>query len=347
MAKNTITGLATGIGSLPHTDAEVALDLVFKYTPQIPFWPQLPKRDGREGMMAQFSEGLPCLEIGAAGLVFNPENKEEELEKFYERLIAGDLDYFRINQDFARGLYDFKDRLKKIDIKQIKRIKCHITGPFSFAASINDEKGKALLHDPVFMQIITKGLAMKARWQIKFLEEFGRIIIFIDEPYLACFGSAYTPINRGDVIGVLTELTEEIIKPGSVEAGIHCCGNTDWSIFTDINSLDIINFDAFGFLDRLILYADNLKAFLKRGGILCWGIVPTTEFSTDITADLLIDKINSGINFLIKKGIDKELLTNNLLLSPACGLGALGIEKSEKIFKLLTETKNKLFDKLV
>jgi hypothetical protein len=68
-----------------------------------------------------------------------------------------------------------------------------------------------------------------------------------------------------------------------------------------VTSIDIISFDAFGFLDRLILYADNLKSFFKRGGILCWGIVPTQEFTGQETPSLLADKLNSGINSLVKK----------------------------------------------
>ena len=58
-----LKGLATGIGSLPHHNVDAALDLIFQYIPNIPFWPQLPKRDIREGMVAQFSENLPFLKI--------------------------------------------------------------------------------------------------------------------------------------------------------------------------------------------------------------------------------------------------------------------------------------------
>jgi len=333
-----LRGLATGIGSLPHQDADKAIDLVLKYTPNIPFWPQLPKRDIREGMIAQFSENLPCLKVAREGLFFSTlEGKDKELEVFYERVIANDIDYFKINPDFALGLYRFYQRLKHLDLKEIEFIKCHITGPFTFAASIKDEKQTALLHDPVFMQVILKGLAMKALWQIKFFKEFGKkIIMFVDEPYLSCFGSAYTPINKEDVVRELGELTLAV-KSDDVLLGVHCCGNTDWSIFTDIKTLDIINFDAFGFLDRLILYADDLKRFLARGGILCWGIAPTQEFTDKETADLLIKKINDGIAILTKKGLDRDLLLERLLLSPSCGLGTLDTQKSEKIFKLLLD----------
>jgi len=334
-----LKGLATGIGSLPHKDAEAAVDLVFKYLPQIPFWPQLPKRDIREGMLAQFSENLPCLKVAHQGLFFSTlEDKDKELEKFYERIIAGDTDYFKISQDFALGLHKFYQRLENANRKDIEFIKCQITGPFTFAASIKGEKGTALLHDAVFMQAILKGLSMKALWQINFFKKFGKkIILFLDEPYLGCFGSAYTPINKKDVIEGLEELTKGI-KSQEVLLGVHCCGNTDWSIFTDVEALDIINFDAFGFLDRFSLYAANLKGFLERGGIICWGIVPTQEFTDKETADLLIKKIKHGIETLIQKGVDKDLLLNNLVITPSCGLGTLDTKESEKIFKLLLET---------
>ncbi|MDP3731848.1 MAG: methionine synthase [Candidatus Omnitrophota bacterium] len=335
-----LKGLATGVGSLPHNDTEAALGLIFKYLPLIPFWPQLPKRDIREGMVAQFSENLPCLRVSRDGLFFSPlEDKEKELEIFYERIIACDIDYFKISQDYAFGLHKFYQRLENSSLSDIEFIKCQITGPFTFAASVKDEGGRALLYNPVFMQVILKGLIMKALWQIKFFKEFNKkIIMFIDEPYLGCFGSAYTPINREDVVKGLSELSEGIKSEGVLLVGVHCCGNTDWSIFTDVKTIDIINFDAFSFLDRLVLYADNLKEFLKRGGILCWGIVPTQDFSEQETASLLAQKIKQGMDTLIKKGVDKDLLLNNLLISPSCGLGSLDIKKSEEIFKLLSET---------
>lgn len=319
-----IRGLATGIGSLPHKDAESALDLIFKYTPHIPFWPQLPKRDIREGMIVQFSQNLPC--------------REEELEIFYERIIAGDTDYFGISPDFSLGLHKFYQRLEDSSLKDIQFIKCQITGPFTFAAGIRDAQGVAILHDKVFMQAVLKGLMMKALWQIKLFKKFGKkIILFLDEPYLGCFGSAYTPVNKEDVIKGLGELCQGI-KSEDVLIGAHCCGNTDWSIFTEVKEIDIINFDAFGFLERFLLYAPDLKGFLERGGIICWGIVPTQEFSDKESPDSLLEKIKGAINILAKKGVDKGLLLDNLLLSPSCGLGTLDIQKSEKIFKLLLET---------
>jgi methionine synthase II (cobalamin-independent) len=166
---------------------------------------------------------------------------------------------------------------------------------------------------------------------------FGKkIIVFIDEPYLGCFGSAYTPINRDSVVSGLTEIAEGIKAAGAL-TGVHCCGNTDWSIFTGIKAIDIINFDAYSFLDKFTLYAGDINDFLKRDGVICWGIVPTQEFSGQDKAENLVGRIRDGFDLLAKKGVDRNALSENILISPACGLGTLDPQKAEKIFCLLSQ----------
>ncbi len=333
-----IKGLATGIGSLPYKDYSEALDLVFEYCPQVPFWPQLPKKDVREGMMAQFSENLPCLKVSGDGLYFDGRAQDSELERFYEQIISNNIEHFKIGRDFAVGLHGFYQRLEKVGVKDVQFIKCHVVGPFTFAAGINDAQGVALLHDPMFMQVILKGLAMKALWQVNFFRKFAKpVIVFIDEPYLGCFGSAYTALNKDDVIKGLCEFTDSL-RSDDVTVGVHCCGNTDWSIFTATKGIGIINFDAFNFLDKVVLYADELKGFLARGGVLGWGIVPTQEFNFKTTPDALMDKLLKGIDVLVKKGIDRGMLLNQLLLTPACGLGSLDTKYAEGILQLLSKT---------
>lgn len=326
-----------GIGSLPHKDVEQALDLIFKYTPEIPFWPQLPKCGMREGMIAQFSENLPGLKIDASGLHFIPRDKEKELELFYEKIISQDLEYFKISPDFARGLHAFYQRLKDTDLSGVEFIKCQVTGPFTFCSGINDLSGNSILHDKVLMQAMAKGLSMKALWQLDLFKQFGKkMIMFFDEPYLACVGSAYTPVNRNDVIDAFSDLTDSLKDKGCL-TGIHCCGNIDWSMLTDISGIDIINFDAFDFQERFVLYADNLNSFLKRGGIICWGIVPTQGYKPSLTPEELLQKIKSGLDILVKKGIDRQLLLERLMISPACGLGSLDAQKAEGILILLNQ----------
>ena len=333
-----LKGLATGIGSLPLVDAQKALDLIFRYLPEAPFWPQLPKVDSREAMITQFSENLPGLKFESGSLRFSAEDKEKELELFYEKFISQDLDYFKISPEFARGLHAFYQRLNHTDLAGIEFIKCQVTGPFTFCFGINTPDGKAIFHDEVLKQAMIKGLGMKALWQLEHFKKFGKkMIMFFDEPFLMGVGSAYTPIDRKDVIEVFSEL-DDTLKDKDCLIGVHCCGNTDWSMLTDTDGIDIINFDAFEFQERFVLYADNLKAFLKRGGVICWGIAPTQGFNASLTPDILAQKIKSGLDILVKKGIDRNLLLERLMISPSCGLGTLDDRKAEGILSLLEQT---------
>ncbi len=342
MKEPSLKGLATGIGSLPLVDAEKAVDLVLKYLPEIPFWPQLPKKDPREGMTTQFSQNLPLLKLTSEGLVFNPENKEKQLELFYERIISSDTDYFGLSPEYASGFWEFYKRLKKIDLSGIKFIKCHITGPFTFAASLTDENGSSWMNDPVLFEVVQKGLLLKAKWQIDKLKEFKKpLILFLDEPYLGCFGSAYTPLNREQVVCALEDFSISLKEDG-LKIGIHCCGNTDWSIFTETKGIDIINFDAFGFAEKVFLYAPQLKEFFKRGGLLCWGIIPTQDFDSETDVEFLFSHLQKGIEILTKKGLDIAVIKEQMLLSPSCGLGTLSAEKAEGILTTLKQLSYKV-----
>ncbi|HNX81087.1 MAG TPA: hypothetical protein PKL77_02965 [Candidatus Omnitrophota bacterium] len=286
-------------------------------------------------MLLQYCENIPCLKVEAGSIVFNGSDIDAQLEAFYERVIAEDVEYFKISSEYAAGIDAFVSRLKAADTG-IQAVKGHITGPFTFAASLKDEKGIALLHEPVFMQVIVKSLTMKALWQLKrFAGLPGERIIFMDEPYLGCFGSAYTPVNKEDVVSGLGEIASTLQAAGAL-VGVHCCGNTDWSIFTDTPGIGIINFDAFDFLDKFILYADNLKGYVAKGGIICWGIVPTHDAALNLTPQELVEKLTRGLQLLENKGVNVDLLRKNLLVSPACGLGALAVTKVEPIFKLLS-----------
>lgn len=337
-----LRGLATGVGSLPHTDIREALELIFKYVGQIPFWPQLPKLNSLEGMTAQFAEGLPCVELTTEGLLYNSRDRDRQLEVFYSKVIEEDLDYFQISERVSCGLSEFYRYLQKADLEKIVFIKAQVTGPFTFAASLKDERDISLLHDNVFLQVIIKALIMKALWQIKLFKKFGKpIIIFIDEPFLGAFGSAYTPVSREQVVAGLGELAKGI-KSEDVLVGVHCCGNTDWGIFTDVKDIDIINFDAFSFMDKFVLYAQDLDKFLKKGGLICWGIIPTQETGVELTPEILLLKLQEGINILAKKGVDRGLLSESLLISPACGLGTLKPEAARKILHLARELSNLL-----
>jgi methionine synthase II (cobalamin-independent) len=333
---------ATGIGSVPWVNAYDACRKITGLLPDIPFWPQLVKLNSLEYMIAQFTEGLPLIEINSAGVPFlSDSNKEEAITGFFEHYIETDLEYFRISRDYAEGLH------RLIELENETRpdgayIKGHITGPVTFAAGIKDREGKTLLSHPDTLEVIAKGLAIKALWQVRALEKTGRKpIIFLDEPYLSCFGSELLPIGRHEVTGLLKEVIEYLKQRSGAIIGIHCCGNTEWSMIMD-SGVDIINFDAFSFQESLFLYPDHLKRFISNGGTIAWGIVPTGDAAGKADIDEIYEKLVSGLNRLINLGLDKELVYAASILTPACGMGTMTEKASSDVLDLLSNLSKRM-----
>lgn len=341
-------GLATAIGSFPYKEAPQALDLVFKYIPQVPCWPQLPQRAPEEDMIAQYIEGLPGVVwiSKERRMFFNTEGPvfDEGIVHFYEKYLAVTddnnadlLDEFAITQKHAAGFYAFQEKLWFTDtMDSIKYIKGHVTGPVTFGLGLPDQTGKASFYSETLRDVIIKNLAMKAKWQIQRLNEFGKkCIIFIDEPVLASFGSsAMISVSREQVVSGLTEVVEAIHAADGI-AGIHCCGNTDWSMVME-TPVDILSLDAYAYGDSLFLYPDELRAFILRGGIIGWGMVPTSEQAAMESAEALVFRYEGFLNQMATLGFPTETLRVATMFTPSCGTGSLSEELTESVFATLS-----------
>lgn len=335
-----MTILATAIGSLPHRQVKEACEIMLRQLPQAPPWPQLPKRTFKENMYAQYSEKMPCLKIDKTkGKVYFDTNLNVEvaLERFYERYLSEDVNYFALSQEYAAGFYGMMELLSQDDIKRMHFLKGHVTGPISFGLTVTDQNGKASLYHNLLFDAIVKGIAMKALWQVqRFRERGAKPLIFLDEPYLAAFGSVYINLSKKDGINALNEVIEVVQQAGGL-TGIHCCGNTDWSLVAG-TKVDIISFDAYHFTETLALYPAELNTYLKRGGRLAWGIVPTSkeELNHDNIASLN-RKLNQGLELLANKRINPELLYKGFFITPSCGVGSLSERLAEQAIELTSQ----------
>ncbi len=323
---------ATGIGSLPFKDAGKACQFVFDNFKDIPFWPQLPKRSYREHMYCQFSEGMPGIVIDEKAKAIHLDSKKAavETERAYQKFLDKDIEYFKVSETFAEGLYRFRDGFKD-NVKKSVFVKGHTTGPVSFALSVTDENKKALIYDKDLFDVITKVLCMKVKWQIRFLKNLSKdVIIFIDEPYLVSIGSGFINLSSDNIVKALDEVKDSIKEEGAL-SGIHCCGNTDWRLLLK-RGIDIINFDAYNFMKEFSLYPDDIKEFLKNNGTIAWGIVPSSEAINEESAAALTEKLSSGVKLLSDKGVNTKNISS--VVTPSCGLGTLEEKTAKKILTL-------------
>jgi len=338
---------ATAIGSYPHRNVDDACNLILKTLTEIPCWPQLPERDMREEMLVQYTEGLPFLKIvpGEKKIYVDmPDDNTDELETFYNKYLSDDVNLFSISDSHAVGFSNMIRLLKERKPNHLRAIKGQIVGPITLAGTLKDTDHISVLHNPILFDVIVKLLAMKACWQIDKYSEFGLpSIIFLDEPYLSSYGSAFASLKKEQIVDSLNEIFQSIHNRKAL-SGIHCCGNTDWSMLME-TQVDIINFDAFGYMDTLLIYKGEVKSFLNRGGILAWGIVPTTDSIKEATIDDLMEKLVSAVDYLVKSGIEQKLVIGNSLITPSCGTGTMSLEEAEKAMTLTHDLSVKLKDK--
>jgi hypothetical protein len=326
---------------MPFDNLEKALDISFK-TLDAPVWPQMSYFGLLEQMEIQYSEGIPRVIIDheKGRMYFDTSGDySEEFGSFYEKYMAvedgsGNLDSMAISPDYSKGIYALESRLKA-DGRKYPFVKVQTTGPCSFSLTIVDENKRAIYYNEEFRDIIVKALALKCRWQIqKFSPYAEKMICFIDEPILSAFGSStYISVKRDDVINLLKELIDAVHLDGAY-AGIHCCGNTEWSILIDAG-VDIVNFDAFSYGETIAIYSDHVKNHLNKGGMLAWGVVPTSTAIREQTVDSLQSHFEKMMDNLASKGINKQLITEQAMITPSCGTGSMAPGDAEKVFDMV------------
>ena len=343
--------LSTAIGSMPFSDPDYAVKVSLESL-DAPIWAQLPSLSLLEQMEIQYSENIPCatVDFEKSRMYFQTdEDYSEAFGEFYEKYMEavdndGDFEFMKISEDYSKGIYAMLRKLES-ENKKMDWLKVQTTGPCSFALTLVDENKRAIYYNEEFRDVIVKALALKSRWQIKKFKKYcDNIICFIDEPILSAFGSStYVSVSREDVVSIINEVVEAIHAEGGL-VGVHCCGNTEWSILIDAG-VDIVNFDAFEYGHTIAIYADAVKAHLENGGNLAWGVVPTSAAIREQTVESLEKKLEEGMDNLAAKGIDKNLIISQALITPSCGTGSLEVADAEKVFKMTKELTKRMKEK--
>ena len=355
----SLTLKATAVGSLPHNNTKDAINLVFEEFKEIPFWPQLSNVDKKEDMTAQYTQGIPGITYDSEQekYIYDAQSEEffEQLEEFfmdYESIINEkdftNLEKYAITQPYSSSIQPFLEKLKENDYKFAK---CHITGPFTWGTSICDKENVCAFYDETFRDVLIKGLTLKAVWQIEQIKKYSpdtKVIMFMDEPVLSQYGtSAFITVQKDDIICALSEISN-VIKDFGGLCAVHCCGKSDWSILIDAG-IDIINFDAYAYAKSLEAYSKSLNKFLKNGGYISWGLVPTLdkEALEKISLEELENKFEEAADDLSQKGIDKNLIIKQSFFTPSCGAGGLTTELAIKAMKLVNRLSEKLKEKYI
>ena len=327
--------LPTAIGSMPHTNPEEACAIITKYLPDIPVWPQLPRRSPKENMIVQFSEGFPGVVVKGDRVHIEPlANFESEIEQIYIDCEQDDASKYGISTEYAAGLHAF---LSKAAGSRI--VKGQVTGPVTWGLAVTRQDGLAILYDDSLAETTAKFLRLKASWQENILRQLSpNPIIFVDEPYLVSLGSVFTPVPEEKV----PVLIGEVFKGIRGTKGLHCCGNTDWSILLDTGT-DILSFDAYNYASSLSTHSGKVRSFLERGGNIAWGIVPNEgeALGKDSLASLR-DRLQEAMAPFARNGVKFKQIIAQGLITPSCTLASLSLEATTQVLELTAKLSSDL-----
>lgn len=349
----------SGVGSLPFTNTETALKLIFETFPECPHWPQLPKFK-EEYFVTQFLQPLLDLDLleltEGKGWGFKDKDPGfiDNLTRFYEWYLesegpGGDgrdaLDRFAMTKRGARGFYAFLEAVlgnnsllshfTRVDSPMVKG---QIIGPVSAGFLLHDAEGKASFYRLDLRDVLVKCLRRTAQWQVRRLAAATgkRPMIFVDEAFLSAYGSQmFISLDRRDIVRALDEMLEGIEMEGGI-SGVHACTGGEWSILFETRA-SVVNTDVYGYFTSILGCLETFEHFLERGGVFAWGLIPTSEAAALETPDTLIRRLQDYVDVLYKKGIKETRLVTQSMITPSCGTGTLSPELALRVYELTRE----------
>ena len=327
----------TAMAVMPHEDADRALELALSL--DIPFWPQLPRMNYYEDMYVQASEHFPgiLLDLENRTLGFSMDKFIDELEEAMSH--ADEPEYFDISPEYSVVYHRFLE----MDLSSRPGIRGQMEGPISFGLNVLDQDRRPILFDETVRSFMLDFMAMRINAQLARLRALNaNAFMFVDEPGLQFLFSALSGYDNMKARGDMDTFFSLVDRP----CGIHLCGNPDWDFLLNLD-LDILSLDVYQNGEVFASYAGSIRRFLDRGGTIAWGIVPTNAepFEAE-TVDTLDARLTALWDNLSGKGLDRDLMMSQSLISPAtcCLVNPDGEKTVEEAFTVVKRLSQRLRD---
>jgi len=255
----------TAMGIMPHRDVEQALELALGL--DIPFWPQLPKVSLYEDMYVQASQNFPgiAVDFDKGRLSFDTARFEQELDEYFVKMDIPEA--FALTAEYSAVFHKFLS----MDLQGYKAIRGQVIGPVSFGFKVLDENLKPVIYNDAARTILFDFIQKKANIQYRELKERNpNAFVWLDEPGLGYVFSGLSGYNEQQAREDYHNFVEGLEGP----KGLHLCAEVNLPYLLELG-VEILSFDAYqiGFMPRQ--YASSVAEFIKGGGIISWGIIPT------------------------------------------------------------------------
>ena len=316
-----VHGLATTIGSLPHTDPRAAATFVLDRQSRLPAAPSLPRRSGMERMVAQAAYGI-------RGVTVLPDGSLEVDERLIDA--QAPLTVAGIDGEPFVGLRAFLGAVAG----RHGPIKLQLTGPVTLGIALE------ALGIPAAKAFAVAGAAVRARARslvaaARETAPMAPLVVFVDEPGLTAAMDPSFPLDPNRTIDLVSSALATLEHHAIT--GLHCCGPADWRVVLQTGPQILSVPVGIGVVD----HAGALGAFLDSGGRIAWGAVPTSG-PIGATPERLWQHLSMEWCGLTQGGCDPVRLREQALITPACGLALHDPLQADAIVSLTNQVARRL-----
>jgi len=269
---------------MPHTDIDKALKLSLGL--DIPYWPQLPNVSYYEDMYAQASQNFPGFVVDASNkkISFDSTRFQEELSEYSEKM--ADPKAFSLSEEYSVIYHRFLSE----NLENYTAIRGQLIGPVSFGFKVMDENNMPIIYDEQVRPLLFDFVQRKVNAQYYELKEKNHnAFVWLDEPGLGWVFSGLSGYDDLHAKREYREFLSELAGPGA----LHLCANVNLPYLLSMGT-QLLSFDAYQMELMPKGYAEAVADFIRNGGIISWGIVPTDSSTLELeTAEKLAERLCS------------------------------------------------------
>ena len=259
----------TAMGIMPHADIDKALELSLSL--DIPFWPQLPHVSYYEDMYVQASECFPgiIVDVENQRISFDSTRFAEELDEYSQKM--ADTATFTLIEEYSAVYHRFLVK----DLANYPAIRGQLIGPVSFGFKVFDENNVPIIYNDSVRTLLFDFLSRKINAQYAELKERNEnAFVWLDEPGLGWVFSGLSGYDDMIAKRDYKDFLGSLSGPGA----LHLCANVNLPYLLSLGTA-LLSFDAYQLEILPKGYTSAVAGFLKNGGIISWGIVPTDSLS--------------------------------------------------------------------
>lgn len=315
------SGIATGIGGLPHRDAHEAAEFVLEHM-EMPAIPSLPRRSPAEGAIAQAMVGMRGVTVGQYGGISVDAREVDPLAPVVTDLQHDAFVGFRTFLEAAKGRTGW--------------VKWQVVGPVTL--------GHALMRAGVPMSDAFDAAVRCVRQRVEHLTAavehalpLCEQLVFVEESDFADLMEPGFPIAPDTAIDLVSGALAEVETHAI--AGLHVCGLADipsqLATGPAVLSLPV---------DTAVMpSAGYLLRYMERGGYIAWGVVPTSG-PIPTTSERPWRGLSRLWCEMVELGADPRMLRRQSMITPQCGLSAHSPSVAHRVHRITAEISQRVRD---